>query len=105
MAKKLFAFQAVTGNKLVLTGLFISTEEEVTALVNSVVNFGEALGGGTEIQIAMKPEHFRVLEVRDDTIEDLAQEVGHTVSGYNPFDYVDVIPNEYDQDEQITLLR
>jgi hypothetical protein len=104
MAKRLIAFGADYGHGEI-TGLFISTEEEVTAAIGSNVSFGEIAGKHSDVNITLKPEHFRVIEVSDDTIDDLETIMGNTVSGYNPFDYMDTMPDEYDQDEQISLMR
>lgn len=103
--KKLFAFNASAGRNGDIAGLFISTEEEVTAVVGTDVYFGEILGKHSSVEIILKPEHFRVVEVSISTVEDLHNTLGDTVSGYNPFDYIETMPDEYDQDEQISLLR
>jgi len=105
MAKKLFSFHVDAGRNGDITGLFISTEEEVTAIVGTDVYFGEILGKHSDVELTLQPDHFTVLEVEDSTVEDLQHTIGNTVSGYNPFDYIETMPDEYDQDEQINLMR
>lgn len=77
----------------------------MTAIVGTDVYFGDILGKHSSVELTLRPEHFTVLEVKDSTVEDLQNTIGNTVSGYNPFDYIETMPDEYDQDEQINLMR
>lgn len=106
MSKKLFVFNYRSRGGSI-NGLFISTEEEMTALMGSYIDFGEVLGKHSDVSMEMKPEYFQQLEVSEETLEDIQRAVGGaaTITGYNPFDYLEVEPDEYDEESDTSLWK
>jgi len=72
-----------------LHGLFICTQEELDALEEKEVYFGEVLGKHSEIFGTLKKEDFRIISVEQDKI-DWLEEIMHnkSISGFNPMDYL-----------------
>lgn len=104
MAKRLFKFIYTTDHGE-LSGLFISSEEEVTDLDGTWVSFGEVLGPGSEVDLRMGAENIFVLETSPETVEEMEAVCGTTICGYNPFDYLQVEPEDDDYQDQTSLPR
>jgi hypothetical protein len=77
-----------------LDGLFITRPEVLELLYGAKCYFGEVLGKHSDIWADLKPEHFTVHGV-DSLIQlnplTTAATEGdwHTITGYNPLDYID----------------
>jgi hypothetical protein len=80
-----------------LEGLFFSTESEIKGLVGKEIYFGEVLGKHSEIFGDIEEGDIRILNVDEATCKLLQTELGTTVSGYSPFDYVG---DEEDEDDE-----
>lgn len=87
MAKELYKFEVRVGDATI-SGMFISTEEEVADLYGKELYFGNILGPESEIAVEMDSDLFLKLDVSENVIEELEQNCGTSVVGYNPFDYV-----------------
>ena len=89
MIEKLYAFEFSCGRMGILEGLFIAKENSVKDLIGTEIYFGEVLGKHSEI--FSKIESTMVVEKSDDAdlIKKLKDIFGNTISGYNPFDYLD----------------
>lgn len=87
MTKGVFKFNFDCGREGNLEGVFISTKEEVRALIDSHVEvyFGEVLGKHSEIY--GKVEESEIILVSDDEkVVELVEEY-KLENGYNPFNY------------------
>ena len=82
-----YRFHADCGRQGSLEGVFISTEEEVTLLLDSQteVYFGEVLGKHSEIFGSLSNDAISLI-TRDPEVVKIVEEYDLT-SGYNPFDY------------------
>lgn len=71
-----------------LSGLFISTQEEVDAAIGQKVDLGEALGKHSEVFFKLNSNHCRPIELSESTLTELEEKLGPTLCGYNPFEYM-----------------
>lgn len=94
MAKELYKFEARLGEAAV-SGMFISTEEEVSDLYDKEIYFGNILGPESEVAIKMNADLFLKVEASENTVDELEQNCGTTIVGYNPFDYVSMEDTDY----------
>ena len=94
MAKELYKFEVRVG-EATISGMFISTEEEVADLYGKEIYFGNILGPESEIAVEMDSDFFLKLEVTDSVITELEQNCGASVVGYNPFDYVSMSETDF----------
>lgn len=83
-----------------IEGMFLSTEEEIKSIIGKTIHFGEILGKHSEIDVDMEEGHFKVVTDDQDFI-DKAKKIfeiddGGTISGYNPFDYIEDEEDEED---------
>ena len=98
---KLYSYFVDCGREGELQGLFVADDENVQNLVGKELYFGSVLGKYSEIS--------GTFELDDVTVESEDQEKigwlietfeGHTISGYNPFEYVGEEEEIEDEDEQ-----
>lgn len=94
MAKELYKFEARMGDATI-SGMFISTEEEVSDLYGKEIYFGNILGPESEVAVRMEGELFLKLDVSESVIDELEQNCGTSVVGYNPFDYVSMAETDF----------
>ena len=89
--KKLYKFSKWFGRNGTLEGVFIAEQNDVAKLIKEGTNiyFGEALGKHSEVSCVIKEEDIIILDVYDSTVDDLLLHIGSTISGYNPFDYLE----------------
>ena len=97
--KNLYRYTWEFGRMGTLHGLFVSDQEAIDGLVGTTLEFGEVLGKHSEVTATVEDDDFEVVSTDQDKIGWLMGTTGepgqsdsHTVSGYNPFDYV---PEEY----------
>lgn len=67
-----------------LEGLFVATDAEVDAACKKSVYYGEVLGKHSDVEIALRPEHFERLDVDMAAVAKLTAVLGKTLSGRNP---------------------
>ena len=73
-----------------LDGLFITTREALRTIIGTEIYFGEVLGKHSEIFGVLGEDDCDILCEDQEFIEKLRGYVGHnTLSGHNPFDYMD----------------
>lgn len=72
----------------VVEGLFIAEESEIQKIIGIEICFGEALGKYSDIFVDTEEDDFEKIEVSKETILELKNIFGNTISGYNPFDYI-----------------
>ena len=87
--KKLFKFYLDCGRMGGVSGLFISTQDEVDKAIGKEVFFGDILGKYSEINGALEESEITLIEVSDNTIKELEEKIGTTISGYNPLEYIE----------------
>jgi len=99
MNKVLVSFAVDMGRSGELTGLFVTTQSELKSLYGRYVYFGEVLGKHSDVSVTLAEEHFTVKSDEQDFVEkvmNIVADGGSTISGYNPFDYLD----EEEEDEE-----
>lgn len=88
MSKVLVEFYWDCGRMGSITGLFVTTTEELEKLYGKQVYFGEVLGKHSDIYGVFSPEDITVKSDDSAFIDKLVEIIGSkTISGYNPFDY------------------
>lgn len=86
--RKLYSFFWDCGRLGDVEGLFIAEESEVDSAIGSQVSFGEILGKHSDISGTLSSVDLKVISDEQDRIDWLLGIIGHTVSGYNPLEYV-----------------
>lgn len=86
---KLYKFSRFFGRNGDLEGLFIAEPEQINKLIGSHINFGEALGKHSEVSCIIEEKDINQLDVLDSTVDDIIKVIGTSISGYNPFDYLE----------------
>jgi hypothetical protein len=94
MAKELYKFDVRIGDAT-LSGMFISTEEEVSDLYGKEIYFGNVLGPDSEVAVRMSDDLFLKLEVSENVIDELEQNCGTSIVGYNPLDYASMEETDF----------
>lgn len=87
--KKLYSFSIDTKHSFV-GGLFIAEEEAVKSLIDKTIYFGEVDGKYSEIRWLVENGEIRERSDDQSLIATLESIFGETLSGYNPFDYLEV---------------
>lgn len=92
---KLYKFYWDCGRDGDLEGLFLAKQEDVSGLINMHLHLGEVLGKHSEIYGLIKEEDISF--VSDDSL--LVSKLSEvfestTISGYNPFDYVEKLDKD-----------
>ena len=75
-------------------GLFVEDSDVVENAVGSDVYFGEICGKHSDVYGTLDEEDLTVVSEDQEKISWLVYILGRSISGYNPFDYIE------DQDEQ-----
>ena len=75
-------------------GLFVEDSDVVENAIGSDVYFGEICGKHSDVYGTLDEEDLTVVSEDQEKINWLVDILGRSVSGYNPFDYIE------DQDEQ-----
>ena len=88
---KLFAFNADYGRMGFLSGTFLADEDDVFNLTGKKVHFGEALGKHSDITYEVDDDDFSIIDIKQSSIDDLIKALDgeKTLSGLNPFEYLD----------------
>lgn len=82
----------------IMSGLFISTKEELETLNGREVDFGSALGGYSEVITDIAYNYCEIVSEDPDLIHDLLTVFSsNNISGYNPLDYVSDLEDEGDE--------
>ena len=88
-----------------LSGLFICEKEDLKNIEGKEVYFGECLGKYSEISGAISADDFTIktedqefiqkfIEIMGDGTYSVESDSTFTISGYNPFDYIDISEDE-----------
>lgn len=79
-----------------IDGLFIATEEEVTAQIGEEVYFGEVLGKHSEIYGTLNAEDLTVVSDIQSEVEVVSWVFAGatTLAGYNPLEYMEDVEDE-----------
>ena len=75
-------------------GLFVEDSDVVENSIGSDVYFGEICGKHSDVYGTLDEEDLTVVSEDQEKINWLVDILGRSISGYNPFDYIE------DQDEQ-----
>lgn len=86
---KLYSFNWYFGRDGELSGVFIAKPEDVENLYGKYIDFGEALGKHSCVRGTIEKDEIKEIPVSEQTIIELKQVLGNTISGYNPFDYME----------------
>lgn len=87
--KKLYHFFWDCGRIGDLSGLFISTDEEVDKIQNKEIYFGEVLGKHSDVGGVIEKDDIQEMSDDQDLINKLESIFKRrTITGYNPFDYI-----------------
>jgi len=89
MSRILVEFKWYCGRMGTLSGLFVTTQEEIDNIIGKEVYFGEVLGKHSEIQGEITAEDFKVKSDDQAFIDKLVEVLGEHISGYSPFDYIE----------------
>lgn len=82
-----------------LSGMFVCDKAELEKLYDKTVYFGEVLGKHSDVEIDVTTENLTVKTDDQDFIAKFIEIMGDgTISGYNPFDYID--EDELNEDEE-----
>lgn len=83
-----------------LDGIFVCEKEDLEKLYGKEVYFGEVLGKHSDVSIDIDAECFEIRTEDQDFIAKFIEIMGDgTISGYNPFDYIDE-DEESDEEEE-----
>lgn len=84
----------------VVTGLFICDKQDLEKIEGKEVYFGEILGKHSEISGTISADDFVIKTEDQEFIQKFIEIIGDgTISGYNPFDYVDIGEDDMLDDE------
>ena len=86
--KHLYRFFWDCGRMGDIESLFIATPAEVAEALGKYVYLGEALGKHSEISGVLEACDLELISDDQEKIEWLSEILGHSISGYNPLDYV-----------------
>ena len=87
--KKLYSFELDWGRMGSLEGLFIAEEKDVKDIIGKNVQFGEVLGKHSDVYDIMTEDMFAEIELPENVVKMLEEKIGSTLSGYNPFDFLE----------------
>ena len=71
-------------------GMFITTRAELEAGYGQRVNFGEALGKHSDVSGELSEGDIQIVTDDQEFLAKMEAYTGRNVSGYNPFDYMDM---------------
>lgn len=86
--ERLYRFSWDCGRSGDVEGVFIATDEEVSSSIGKEVYFGEILGKHSEVYGILEEGDLDTLSVSDNTVKELRETIGRTISGYNPLEYI-----------------
>lgn len=89
MANNLYQFKLHCGRAGRLEGLFIASPEEVEAAYGKEVCFGEVLGKHSEVVCELDESMVTLKSEDQEFVAKLYTILGTSVSGFNPFDYIE----------------
>jgi len=85
--KKLFNFcWESRGGKV--EGLFFATQEELEKIIGKEIIFGEVLGKHSDVYGSLERDEIQEIKLSQETLLELYNYFGETISGYNPLDYL-----------------
>ena len=91
---KLYRLFLDFGRQGKIESLFIAKREQVEDAIGQYINFGEVLGKNSDIFCFLEWEDIEEIEVSEETITDLLNVFGDTVSGYNPLERIELVEEE-----------
>ena len=80
-------------------GLFVEDSDVVENAIGSNVYFGEICGKHSEVYGTLDEEDLTVVSEDQEKISWLVDILGRSISGYNPFDYIED-QDELDEEEE-----
>ena len=80
-------------------GLFVEDSDVVENAVGSDVYFGEICGNHSDVYGTLDEEDLTVVSEDQEKISWLVDILGRSISGYNPFDYIEE-QDELDEEEE-----
>lgn len=88
MTKFLYEFYWDCGRSGSIEGLFIEEEKNIKKIVGKDVYFGEVLGKFSEVYGTIEEGEITKVDIPTDVVELLENKIGETLSGFNPFNYL-----------------
>ena len=80
-------------------GLFVEDSDVVENAIGADVYFGEICGKHSDVYGTLDEEDLTVVSEDQEKIEWLVDILGRSISGYNPFDYIED-QDELDEEEE-----
>ena len=80
-------------------GLFVEDSDVVENAIGSDVYFGEICGKHSDVYGTLDEEDLTVVSEDQEKIDWLVDILGRSISGYNPFDYIED-QDELDEEEE-----
>lgn len=97
---QLYKFYEDCGRMGSLDGLFASDQDSIDIIIGRTVHFGEVLGKHSDVSVKLAQKNFRKLDIPEDMVRLLVKEIGDTtISGFNPFSYLDEDEDEGEDDD------
>lgn len=99
--KVIVEFGVDCGRQGSLEGIFVCEKEALEKLYGKTVYFGEVLGKHSEVEIDIDAECFEIRTEDQDFIAKFIEIMGDgTISGYSPFDYIDEVESDEEDEEE-----
>ena len=87
--KKIYRYYVDCDRSGKIEGLFIATKEEVKNIIGETIYFGEILGKHSDVRGTIEEDEIKEIEgISQQTIKELEEKIGCTLSGYNPLEYI-----------------
>ena len=86
--KRMYKFYWDCGRSGNLEGLFIAEEKDVAKAINSPLYFSEVLGKHSEVYGTLNKGDATCLDIPEEVVLLLEKELGQSISGFNPMDYL-----------------
>ena len=81
--EKLYEFHWDCGRQGSVNGMFIADEKVIDIAMGNEVSFGEILGKHSDVRGYLEECDLKVVEVSEQTVKELKNALGNTISGYN----------------------
>ncbi len=87
--EKLYKFNWDCGRMGEVEGIFIAIEKEIKEKIGEEIYFGEILGEHSDVSGILKEEDLEEIKVSENTLKEMKEVLGTTISGYNPLEFIE----------------
>lgn len=84
---KMYRYNQDFGRMGHLSGIFLADAEDLGWFMGAEIWVDEALGKHSEVQVCFNMNTIELLDVSDQTVQDLFRVIGKNISGTTPYDY------------------